>query len=88
MARGRYRVMRWSGSRGSSSKGRELVDEPIYTPLDEHASTPSLGDDRDEVHVDTDDEAGLPRQPRGPNKPRPRRTYISSGSLFHPVIRR
>ena len=88
MACGRYSVRRGSGSRGSSSSGRGLVDVPIETPLDEHAPTPPLGDDRDEVQVDTDDQAGLPRLPRGLNRPQPPSMSVSSGSLFHPVTGR
>ena len=88
MARGRYHVRRGSGSQGSSSSGRGLVDEPIDTSLDKHTPTPPLGDDRDETDVDTHDQAGLPRTPCGPNRPQPPSTTISSGSLFHPVTGR
>ena len=97
MARGRYRPRRGSSSRGASSSGRGLVDEPIDTPFDkpaltppveEHTPTPPLGDDRDMPHSHTHDETVLPRPPRGPNRPQPPSSTVSSGSVFHPVTRR
>ena len=97
MARGRYRPRLGSSSRGASSSGRGLVDEPIDTPfdeptptplLDEHTPTPPLGDDRDMLDVDTHDQTGLPRPPRGPNRPHPPSLTVSFGSVFHPVTGR
>ena len=97
MARGRYRPRRGTSSRGASSSGRGLVDEPIDTafdepaptpPLDEHTPTPPLGDDRDETDVDTHNQTGLPHPHRGPNRPQSPSSTISSGSLFHPVTGR
>ena len=103
MARGRYRPRRGSssrgagGSRGASSSGRGLVDEPIDTPfdapaptppLDEHTSTPPLGDDGDMPDEHTHDETGLPRPPRGPKRPQPPSSTVSSATVFHPVTGR
>ena len=97
MARGRYRPRRGSSSRGASSSSRGLVDEPIDTPfdmpaptppLDERTPTPPLGDDRDMPDVDTHDQTGLPRPPRGPNRPQPPSSTVSSATVFHPVTGR
>lgn len=51
MARGRFLVRCESRSCGSGSRVKSLEDEPIASPLDEHAPTPSL-DDVKEPHTD------------------------------------
>ena len=98
MARGRYRPRRGTSSRGASSSGRGLVDEPIDTPfdapapttdpLDEYTPTPALGDDRDIPDVVPPDQTGLPRPPRGSNRPQPPTSSVSSATVFHPVTGR
>ena len=97
MARGRYRPRRGTSSRGASSSGRGLVDEPMDTPfdepaptppVDEHTPTPALGDDRDMPHSHTHDGTVLPRLPRDPNRPQPPSSTVSSATVFHPVTGR
>lgn len=57
MVRGCWPCRGWSGSRGFESRGGmscssqsfSLVDDVVHTLLDDHAPTPSLGDDLNPV---------------------------------------
>lgn len=75
-------------SHGFGSRGRGLKDEPIALPLDEHAPTPSLGDDVEESCIDATDQVGSSRHPRGSNIPQASSMLVSSEALFHPFTRR